>query len=109
MSDHSSQQGDGSPDQTPTRAWLRPTMDVLLIIVGAGLNALAVNVLLVPNEIVAGGFLGLAVMGEIQLKHSRGLDPAGHQCSPGLAAMALPGGRGVGVAHHPGGGFPYRS
>ncbi len=67
MSDHSSQQGDGSPDQTPTRAWLRPTMDVLLIIVGAGLNALAVNVLLVPNEIVAGGFLGLAVMGEIQL------------------------------------------
>ena len=52
---------------TGTTPWYRMGLDILLITAGAGLNALAVNALLVPNEIVAGGFLGLAVLGEVWL------------------------------------------
>lgn len=43
-----------------TRRWL---LDYLLIVLGAALCGVAIGVLLVPNEIVAGGVTGLAVIG----------------------------------------------
>lgn len=45
----------------------RILLDILLIIAGAGLNALAINALLIPNEIVAGGVTGLAVIADLRL------------------------------------------
>ncbi len=51
----------------PMSGWPRTLLDILLIIVGAGLNALALNTLLLPNEIVAGGVTGLAVIADLRL------------------------------------------
>lgn len=45
----------------------REAVDYLLIIVGATISAVAVDALLIPNEIVAGGLAGLAVIAQISL------------------------------------------
>jgi len=48
------------------RVW-RVVIDIVLISVGALLNALAINIFLLPNDVVAGGVTGLAVIGELSL------------------------------------------
>ncbi len=55
-----------SPNPTSS-PWWRPYTDVALIVLGAAMMAVALNTLLIPNEIVAGGIIGLAVIAEIQL------------------------------------------
>jgi uncharacterized membrane-anchored protein YitT (DUF2179 family) len=61
--------GTGSPvEQAPrSHRWARIALDIMLILAGAGLNAVAINTLLIPNEIVAGGITGLALIAELQL------------------------------------------
>jgi uncharacterized membrane-anchored protein YitT (DUF2179 family) len=48
-------------------SWSRALFEYALIIVGATLNALAINMLLIPNEVVAGGVTGLAVISDLTL------------------------------------------
>lgn len=62
----------------PTRRWL---LDYLLIVLGAALCGAAIGTLLVPNQIVAGGVTGLAVIGYHLLGVPTGV---------GLVAMNLP-------------------
>jgi len=50
----------------PTQPRWRVFADILLIVLGAALQAVALNTLLIPNQIVAGGITGLATIGEIQ-------------------------------------------
>jgi uncharacterized membrane-anchored protein YitT (DUF2179 family) len=46
---------------------LRNLVDYALILVGAALNAVAINSFLIPNKIVSGGLTGLAVIGDLSL------------------------------------------
>lgn len=50
-----------------TQPWWRVYIDIVFIVLGAGLQAVALNTLLIPNEIVAGGVTGLSIIGEVQL------------------------------------------
>jgi uncharacterized membrane-anchored protein YitT (DUF2179 family) len=51
----------------PLRSRGRTILDYVLIITGAGLNAVALEVFLIPNEVVAGGVTGLAVIAQVSL------------------------------------------
>jgi uncharacterized membrane-anchored protein YitT (DUF2179 family) len=61
--------------------WTRRALDVVLIALGALLNAVTINVFLLPNDIVAGGVTGLAVIGTLSL---------GIPFSVGLLVLNLP-------------------
>lgn len=63
------------------RGILRAVFEYALIIVGAALNALALDLFLIPNEVVAGGVTGLAVIARLTLHIPFGV---------GLLAMNIP-------------------
>lgn len=50
------------PAMNPLRRWLPNTWEYLLILFGAALCGVAMGMLMVPNQIVAGGVSGLAVL-----------------------------------------------
>lgn len=47
---------------------VRVVFEYLLIVLGALLNSLAINIFLLPNDVVAGGVTGLAVIAELSLE-----------------------------------------
>lgn len=59
--------GEAQPSSTPIGGRWRTFFDFLLITVGATLNAVALVVFLLPNDVVAGGITGLAVIGRLAL------------------------------------------
>jgi uncharacterized membrane-anchored protein YitT (DUF2179 family) len=64
-----------------SRGILRAVFEYVLIVVGAALNALALDLFLMPNEVVAGGVTGLAVIAQLTLHIPFGV---------GLLAMNIP-------------------
>lgn len=53
--------------ERPGTGPLRTAYELILIAFGALLNALAIDIFLMPNDVVAGGVTGLAVIGELSL------------------------------------------